>query len=494
MKKALIINKNQFIGTGIHKNLSSTYVIGGTSRSGEGKNTIAIDLTDKYAVNNLFTDQSFDIVVYTPQTRQQEECCKNGEGIIDKEIARTNNVIDAIQGQNIKFIFISSREVYGGDNPPYRTDSERVPVSHCGKAFLESEYAIQKNLVDYCIIRPGKVYGFTEDHGFDNFTQRVLDSSLSNKGNFDNNRVEYPTLVDDLIDLVRKIIDHDLTNNYNISSRLGVTNYEWAKIICEVHDLNQNMIEVSQLSNKDNYPHDVRYNLDSITDLGLSVKSVKEGTKIAKIKNFCTFRPIYIQDIGDYFGDKSSSVIRHQLGTILAERDEIDGDVVVPIPESGVYPANGYASSSNVPLEFALSKQNLRHRTLYDSGVDRGKTIQNHMKVIPEIIADKKVILVDEALLSGTTVQSVLPKLDSASEVHLRFSSPPVVRSCPAGVYPNDTDLIAKRTMQLEDADLRTIENNLTDELDVNSVNFVPTKEYSSIINKPCGNCTACFH
>jgi amidophosphoribosyltransferase len=244
---------------------------------------------------------------------------------------------------------------------------------------------------------------------------------------------------------------------------------------------------------RSNHHYIVEFDLDSITFLGLSMKSVKEGLEVQRMQNFCTFRPIYIQDLADTFGGDSSSSIRQKLGATLAERDSVDPDMVVPIPMSGVYPASGYANNSNTPLKFALSKQNLRHRTLYDTDIDRGAILDDKMRVIPEMITDKSVVIVDEALLSGTTVKSVVPKFRNAKEVHLRISSPPVVRPCPTGIHPDGIDPMVTKLDGLDDPDLSTIEDRIASELDITSVRYVPTEVYSDIVRKPEDSCTHRF-
>jgi dTDP-4-dehydrorhamnose reductase/adenine/guanine phosphoribosyltransferase-like PRPP-binding protein len=493
MKKVLIINKSGFIGSGIHEALSATYVVGGVSESGEGQNTRALDVEDKHAVNNFFRNQSFDIVVYCPERIHWEDAADRSEAALERKVTHTRNIVNAVKEKHSKFIYVSSKEVYGGDDPPYTTDSERSPVNHRGKACLQSECVVQEKLKNYCIIRPGNVYGFTESHGYDRFTQCVLDIDESTDAAFDDEVVEYPTLIDDLVDLVRKIIDHDLTSNYNISSKRGVTNYEWTKLVREIHGMDTNTIVPRRSTERTSRPYNVEFDLDSITNLGLSMRSVKEGLEVQRMQNLCTFRPIYIQDLTDSFGDASSSAIRQRLGATHAERDNVDADAVVPIPQSGIYPASGYANGATLPLKFALSKQNLRHRTLYDTGIERGSIMDDAMRAIPEMIADKSIVVVDEALLSGTTVRSVIPKLRDASEIHLRISSPPVVRHCPAGIHPESTNLMIEDLDGLDDADLSAIEDRLADELEITSVRFVPTDVYNEIVRKPDGSCTHCF-
>lgn len=493
MKKVLIINKSGFVGSGVHKSLSSSYVVGGISESGEGPNTIGLNIEDKYAVNNFFRNQSFDIMVYCPEQIYWDDPAEGNEAAIERKVTQTRNIVNVANKKDSKFIYISSKHVYGGNDPPYKVDSKRSPVNHRGKACLQSEYIVQEKLENYSIIRPGKVYGFTESHGFDNFTRRVIDLDGSKVIQFDDEVVEYPTLIHDLVDLVRKIISHDLSNNYNISSKRGLTNYEWANLICEVYGIDTDAIAPEHSMERSNRPYNVEFDLDSITDLGLSMKSVKEGLEVQRMQNFCTFRPIYIQDLADTFGGDSSSSIRQKLGATLTERDSVDPDMVVPIPMSGVYPASGYANSSNTPLKFALSKQNLRHRTLYDTDIDRGAVLDDKMRVIPEMITDKSVVIVDEALLSGTTVKSVVPKFRNAKEVHLRISSPPVVRPCPAGIHPDGVDPMVRKLDDLDDPDLSTIEDRIASELDITSVRYVPTEVYSDIVRKPEESCTHCF-
>ncbi len=122
--------------------------------------------------------------------------------------------------------------------------------------------------------------------------------------------------------------------------------------------------------------------------------------------------------------------VRENLGKELAKEHPIQADVVIPVPDSSIPAALGYASALGIPCEYGLVKNRYIGRTfimpdqkLRDSGV------QMKLNPIPEIIKDKRVVLIDDSIVRGTTAQKLVTMMRDvgAKEVHLLSSCPPVL-------------------------------------------------------------------
>jgi amidophosphoribosyltransferase len=292
---------------------------------------------------------------------------------------------------------------------------------------------------------------------------------------------------------VTKIIDNDITGEINLSGRKPVTKFEWAKLICEMYGLNGLDISAKKVDRVNPPTSNFEMISTRLNNLGIDITSLERGYHNMQMAENCSFNPIYNKNLNDVFKGQSSSKIRHKLGSHLAQMDNIRADAVVPIPQSGIYPAIGYANESGIPIKFGISKQNDRRQTLYDKKINRTDFLENNMKLIPDMISDKEIIIVDEAILSGKTINSILKKLDETVTVHLRISSPPVKKLCPAGVYPSNIDLFSSEFEQMDNKSTEVLEQNMADELDIKSVSFIPREKYINIMGEGENICDYCF-
>ncbi len=144
---------------------------------------------------------------------------------------------------------------------------------------------------------------------------------------------------------------------------------------------------------------------------------------------------------------KSVNKVRQNFGRRLAQEQPVEADIVVPVPETAIPVAVAYAQASGIPFEMALVKNRYIHRTfiqpeqhLRDSGVKMKLT------PLPEVLAGKRVILIDDSIVRGTTSRGLVKALfeAGAKEVHFRVSSPPVRYPDFYGIdTPKQTELIA---------------------------------------------------
>ncbi len=146
---------------------------------------------------------------------------------------------------------------------------------------------------------------------------------------------------------------------------------------------------------------------------------------------------------------KRVNEVRRNFGKILAQEYPIDGDVVIPVPDSAIPAALGYAQATGIPFEHGLIKNRYIHRTfIRPTQRLRENDVKLKLNPIPEILKGKRVIVVDDSIVRGTTSKKLVDILKEAGaiEVHLLISSPPVKYPDFYGINtPNQEDLIAAK-------------------------------------------------
>jgi len=135
------------------------------------------------------------------------------------------------------------------------------------------------------------------------------------------------------------------------------------------------------------------------------------------------------------------------MGRLLAQEYPVDADIVVPVPDSGVAAALGYASESCIPFRHGLIRNHYVGRTFIEpSQAIRDFGVKLKLNPVRHLLAGKRVILVDDSLVRGTTSRKLVRMVRNAGarEVHLRISCPPTISPCYYGVdTPSKQELIA---------------------------------------------------
>ena len=161
----------------------------------------------------------------------------------------------------------------------------------------------------------------------------------------------------------------------------------------------------------------------------------------------CIFERIYFARPDSIIGGKTVYSYRKQLGTQLANEHTIDADVVVPIPDSGVPAALGYSQVSGVPFELGIIRNHYIGRTFIEpSQTIRQFGVKLKHSVNHSVIKGKRVVLIDDSLVRGTTANKVVRMIfeAGATEVHLGISSPPIKYPDFYGIdTPRSADLLA---------------------------------------------------
>ena len=161
----------------------------------------------------------------------------------------------------------------------------------------------------------------------------------------------------------------------------------------------------------------------------------------------CVFEHVYFaRPDSEVFG-QSVNEVRTNLGRLLARETGIAADVVVPIPDSGVCAAIGYAEEARLPMRFGLIRNHYVGRTFIEPAqAIRHFGVKVKLNPVKSILAGKRVVLIDDSIVRGTTSRKIVKMVRAAgaSEVHLRISCPPTVSPCFYGVdTPRRSELIA---------------------------------------------------
>ncbi|UCF36886.1 MAG: amidophosphoribosyltransferase [Acidobacteriota bacterium] len=161
----------------------------------------------------------------------------------------------------------------------------------------------------------------------------------------------------------------------------------------------------------------------------------------------CIFEHVYFSRPDSLVFGRSVQKSRHEMGRQLAQECPVEADVVVPVPDSGVTAALGYAEESGIPFDFGLIRNHYVGRTFIEPKQSiRHFGVKVKLNPVKDILEGRRVILIDDSIVRGTTSRKIVEmvRLAGASEVHLRISSPPTIGSCHYGIdTPTNSELIA---------------------------------------------------
>ena len=161
----------------------------------------------------------------------------------------------------------------------------------------------------------------------------------------------------------------------------------------------------------------------------------------------CIFEHVYFSRPDSVIFGRSVQQSREMLGRALAREHPVDADMVVPVPDSGVAAATGYAEESGVPLKFGLIRNHYVGRTFIEpSQAIRDFGVKLKLNPVRRLLEGNRVVLVDDSIIRGTTSRKIvrIVREAGAREVHLRISCPPTVSPCYYGIdTPTTKELIA---------------------------------------------------
>ena len=202
----------------------------------------------------------------------------------------------------------------------------------------------------------------------------------------------------------------------------------------------------------------------------------------------CIFEHVYFARPDTIIDGVSVSKARHDAGKYLAQRYPVDADVVIGVPDSGIEAAMGYAKASKIPFEIGFIKNRYIGRTfIQTTSENRSRSVQIKLNPIKSVVNGKRVVLVDDSIVRGTTCNIIVELLRraGAKEVHFRISSPPFKNPCYFGTDISSRDKLIACQMS---------EEEIAKSIGVDSLGYLTLEDLHRIGDgsKTCF-CDACF-
>ena len=181
------------------------------------------------------------------------------------------------------------------------------------------------------------------------------------------------------------------------------------------------------------------------------IKSIKPFP--AKQSRFCVFEYIYFARPDSVLEGRGVYHARKAIGAELAKESGASADLVVPVPDSGVPAALGYAEAANIPFELGIIRNHYIGRTfLQPTQQGRNDSVKMKHNANPATVRGKRVVLVDDSIVRGTTSRKIVAMMRAAgaAEVHMRIASPPTTNPCFYGVDTPDKDQLIAAKLDID--------------------------------------------
>lgn len=210
----------------------------------------------------------------------------------------------------------------------------------------------------------------------------------------------------------------------------------------------------------------------------------KPADQLAK----CVFEHVYFANPASKVFGQTVHLAREALGRALAKEAPVPADFVIPMPDSGRSAALGYAKESGIAFEEGIVPNRFVGRTfILPSQKQRDRAVALKLNIIPDVVRDQRIVLVEDSVVRGTTTRSKMRAIRraGAKEIHLRVSCPPIRHPCFYGIdFPTCEELIAHN---------RTVEQ-IRDFLEVDSLAYLSIDGMLSCLSgKKTDYCTACW-
>jgi amidophosphoribosyltransferase len=222
----------------------------------------------------------------------------------------------------------------------------------------------------------------------------------------------------------------------------------------------------------------------TLVDGGLKTRMAVESERHA----FCVFEYIYFARPDSRMSGTVLQVARARMGEILWHEAPVEADVVIPVPDSGNAAARGLARAAGLPQDDGFIKNRYVARTFIQPGQElRRHGLRLKFNPLPEVVAGKRLVVVDDSIVRGNTTRQIVKMLREAgaAEVHLRISAPPIKHPCHYGI-----DMSTREEMI---AHGRTPEQ-IAEELGADSLHYLSLGGvYEAVRTSRDTHCDACF-
>jgi amidophosphoribosyltransferase len=205
-------------------------------------------------------------------------------------------------------------------------------------------------------------------------------------------------------------------------------------------------------------------------------------------RKLCIFEMIYFARPDSVMHNESLYSYRMRIGHRLAAESSVDADIVIAVPDSGIPAAIGYSQASGIPYAEGLIKNRYVGRTfIQPTQIMRESGIRMKLNPLKDVLAGKRVVIVDDSIVRGTTSRKIVKALRDAGaiEVHMRISSPPVTHPCFYGIDTDSQDHLIAATRSVEE---------IAKHIEVDSLQYLSWKGMLEATREDTNQfCSACF-
>ncbi|MES1022240.1 amidophosphoribosyltransferase [Gloeocapsa sp. BRSZ] len=206
-------------------------------------------------------------------------------------------------------------------------------------------------------------------------------------------------------------------------------------------------------------------------------------------RKLCIFEMIYFARPDSVMHDESLYTYRLRLGRQLAQESPAKADIVIGVPDSGIPAAIGFAQASGIPYAEGLIKNRYVGRTfIQPTQMMRESGLRMKLNPLKDVLAGKKIIIVDDSIVRGTTSRKLVRTLRDAGaiEVHMRVSSPPVTHPCFYGIDTDSQDQLIAATKSVAE---------IAAQIEVDSLAYLTQEGMLKVTREDTDTfCTACFN
>lgn len=226
--KILLTGATGLLGKNIYQRLYSKYKVVGSYNKNTVENMIKLDLENHKELKKILDFIQPDIIVHAAAMTDLNFCEDNP---VKAKLINADAVAIIAkwsESNNSKLVYISTDYVFDGENGPYKENSTPAPLQIYGYTKLLGEIAVERFSSNHAIIRVGILHGFNDITDKDTVTMSIINNLKEKKKiKLDNQRIKYPTLIDDISKAIEKIIHENLTGKFHIVGCEPVTRYEW---------------------------------------------------------------------------------------------------------------------------------------------------------------------------------------------------------------------------------------------------------------------------
>lgn len=441
--KILLTGASGLLGQKIYSILSRTHQVEGLCHKKQMKQFKSLDLTDEVQLLAHITLCKPEIIIHTAAIADPDICENQKELAYSLNVEVVARLCDICREYQIKLIHLSTDYVFDGrSSVAYPRNAERNPLNYYGYTKKCAEDVVL-SLEDALLIRIPIIYGYNSGEDKETFVTKTLKAlSKGQSLKLDADQIRYPVLIDEVALSIGELLGE--RGIIHLGSDKGITKYQWAHLLAREFGYTEANISPAPLENVADRPQNIQLSQDSIQKYNLTISDIEKGTQLLKKQMNCAFQLIYKSEAVEKMYQSSVGAYRVKmgmnLGKYLKKEVVMDADCVVGVPNSGLYYAMGLATSLQLPYIQSIVKNSPHERSFNLANYQqREDFLEKKLVVIKELVENKNIILVDEAIFTGITLKSVCDMLKGcgAKKIHICIPTSISFFCCHQYVQPN---------------------------------------------------------